>query len=88
MKQPDQWVLDYIHQELCRLIQTAQQAGVVCRVDLVPTKPLRMGGYTMIHSVRPARVLAEPITEYERLENQHMGNPELKNGIYSEESHD
>lgn len=26
MKQPDQWVLDYIHQELCRLIQTAQQA--------------------------------------------------------------
>lgn len=26
MKQPDQWALDYIHQELCRLIQTAQQA--------------------------------------------------------------
>ncbi|ALA45491.1 hypothetical protein ADP65_00022 [Achromobacter phage phiAxp-3] len=84
MKQPDQWVLDYIHQELCRLIQTAQQAGVVCRVDLVPTKPLRMGGYTMVTDVRPTRQMEEPITEYERLEMRHMGNAHLGTGIYSE----
>lgn len=86
MKQPDQWVLDYIEQELCRLIQTAHQAGVVCRIDLVPTKPLRMGGHVMVADVRPARLMAEPISEYERLEMRHLGNPHLKTGIYSEEN--
>ena len=77
------WMTKFIQQEINRVIDMANGVGLVIRVDLVTTQPLRMGGYTMVPDIRQARVMAEPFTEYERLENQHLGNPEIKTGIYS-----
>jgi hypothetical protein len=40
------------------LIEQAKKEGKVLEIYTEPTKPLRMGGYRMLSSVREARVLS------------------------------
>jgi hypothetical protein len=46
---------DWLLQEAVRVIQAAQDLGFVLTIDLVPRRPLAMGNYEMLATVRPER---------------------------------
>jgi hypothetical protein len=46
---------DWLLQEAVRVIQAAQDLGFVLTIDLAPRRPLAMGNYEMLATVRPAR---------------------------------
>ena len=46
---------DWLLQEAVRVIQAAQDLGFVLTIDLAPRRPLAMGNYEMLATVRPDR---------------------------------
>ena len=46
---------DQLRAVVCELVQAAKLAGMVITVEQVPLKPLAMGHYETVVSVRPAR---------------------------------
>lgn len=53
---------DWLLQEAVRIIHAAQDLGFVLTIDLAPRRPLAMGNYEFLATVRPAR---GPRSDYE-----------------------
>lgn len=50
--------IDLIKKSAAALVAQARECGLVLTVEIVPDKPLAMGNYHEVVSVRPARALA------------------------------
>lgn len=57
----DEEKLKLIRENLLDALDLAKEFGVVAEVVLVPTRPLKMGGYVPCVKTRMARELAEPL---------------------------
>lgn len=50
--------IDFIKKAAAALVGQAREYGLVLTIEIVPDKPLAVGNYHEVVSVRPARVLA------------------------------